>query len=905
MTGPDFTQDMPKAYDPSKFEGPLYQFWMDRGYFRPRIDPGKEPFTIIMPPPNVTGELHLGHALTATIEDALIRWRRMLGHPTLWLPGVDHAGIATQNVVEKDLAKEGLTRHDLGREAFLERVWAWVRKYRSVISHQHMRLGASCDWAREVFTMDEGPQRAVRTTFVRLYNDGLIYRGERITNWCPRCQTALSDLEVEHEEHDSHLWRVRYPVLDDAGNPAGDHIVIATTRPETIVADVAVAVNPSVERWRPFVGKQALLPVIERRIPVIADEQVDPEFGTGALKITPGHDPADFEIGERHGLPKVVAISLDATMNEEAGPYSGLGRFEAREAIVRDIERRGLLESVEPYRHAVGHCSRCDTIVEPLITTQWFVKTEPLARPAIAVVRDGLIKIIPERFERVYMRWMENIRDWCISRQLWWGHRIPVWYCGQCGGQTAAVDDPAECGQCGAKNLAQDEDVLDTWFSSGLWPHSTLGWPEDTEDLRCFYPTSVLETGYDILFFWVARMIMLGLYNLQDRRAEAAERVPFRHVYLHGLIRDAGGRKMTKSLGNVVDPLDVADRYGADALRFTLATGGAPGNDFRLYDEKLESGRNFANKTWNAARFVVQNIGNQHVRLPDVESAGTVGQRSGWPLEDRWIYSRALAVSRETNKLLGEFQINEAGRLLYDFIWSDYCDWYLEMAKVRLKAGDRSPLPVLAAVLQTSLRLLHPFMPFVTEAVWQYLRDRIEDPDAGSIMVCPYPQGVSDTDLEAEERIRVVIDVVRAIRNIRAERGVDPGRFVEAYVAADGARPDLEATRALVEALARVRPLHVVRDTSAMPSTGVASAVLTGAQVVLPLAALIDIEAERNKLEAQLLEAEREVRRLEGKLANGQFRSKAPAEVVAREEERLAGARSRLHGLRERLRELG
>ncbi len=908
MTQTDRIQDMPKAYDPSQVEAPLYQMWLDKGYFRARIVPGRQPFCVIMPPPNVTGELHLGHALTATIEDCLVRWHRMRGDPTLWLPGVDHAGIATQNVVEKQLAKEGLSRHDLGREKFVERVWQWVRKYRSLISHQHMRLGVSCDWDREVFTMDEGPQAAVRATFVKLYDEGLIYRGERIINWCPRCMTALSDLEVEHEEQQSSLWYVRYPLLDGDGNVTGEYVVIATTRPETIVADVAVAVNPTVTRWQKVVGRKLLLPIIERQIPVIADEQVDPEFGTGALKITPGHDTVDFEIGERHGLAAIVAIAPDGTMNQEAGPYQGMDRFDTRKMIVADLERLGLIEKTVEHTLAIGHCERCHTIVEPLVSKQWFVKMAPLAGPAIEVVRDGRVEIIPRRFGRVYMNWMESIRDWCISRQLWWGHRIPVWYCGGCGHEMSAVVDPAECPRCGSKGLQQDPDVLDTWFSSGLWPHSTLGWPEDTEDLRYFYPTSVLETGYDILFFWVARMIMLGLYNMRD--------VPFGHVYLHGLIRDAQGRKMTKSVGNVIDPLVLAEKYGTDALRFTLATGGGPGNDFRLFDEKLEGGRNFANKIWNAARFVVQSIGDEPIALALADSAHpepSQADESEAPLEDRWIVSRLLGTAREVNKLLGEFQINEAGRLLYDFFWSDYCDWYLEMAKVRLKAGDRTPLPVLAYVLQSSLRLLHPIMPFVTEAIWQHLRDCMEGLAPEAIAIAPYPAGDGEPDPEAEAQVAMLTDIVRAVRNIRAERGVDPARYIEAYIACDGppadpragAGPVLEAARPLLESLARVRPLHIVAGTAAAPSTGVVSAVLAGAHVVLPLAGMVDVEAERERLAGQRREAQAEVQRLEAKLANEAFRSKAPVEVVAREEERLAAARARQEGLSQRLAELG
>jgi valyl-tRNA synthetase len=890
-------QDMAKAYDPSQVEKPLYQMWLDSGYFKPRVEPGRDPSCIIMPPPNVTGELHLGHALEDAITDCLIRWQRMSGDAALWLPGVDHAGIATQNVVEKEIAKEGLTRQDLGRERFVERVWAWVRKYRSVISHQHMRLGASCDWEREVFTMDEVSQRAVRVTFVNLYKDGLIYRGERIINWCPRCQTALSDLEVEHEETDGYLWYVRYPLLDDAGNVTDEYIMMPTTRPETIVADVAVAVNRTVERWKNIVGRKALLPIIERHIPIIADEQVEADFGTGALKITPGHDPVDFEIAQRHGLPAIVGIAGDGRMNAEAGPYEGMDRFDARERIVADLERLGLIDNVEPHRYSLGHCERCGTIVEPLVSKQWFVKMEPLAKPAIEAVKDGRIEIIPRRFERVYMHWMENIRDWCISRQLWWGHRIPVWHCGDCEAEvvTASDDvmcDPERCDKCGGANLTQDSDVLDTWFSSGLWSHSTLGWPEETEDLRAFYPSQVMQMGYDILFFWAVRMITLGLYNTSE--------VPFRRLYLHGLIRDAEGRKMTKSLGNVVDPLPLADQYGVDALRFTLVTGGGAGNDFRLYDEKLEGGRNFANKIWNGARFVISSQRSAISSQPSTEPPET----DAAALEDRWIQSRLEATAREVNRLLGELQINEAGRLLYDFFWDEYCDWYLEMAKVRLKAGDASPLPVLVRVLESSMRLLHPYMPFVTEAVWQHLRSAVEGLEPESIMVAAYPADDGQLDREAEERMRTVIEVVRAIRNIRAERGVDPGRYVEAYISSDGALPTLEAARPMVEALARVRPLHLVPDASAAPKTAVASAVLAEAQVVLPLAGLIDVEAERSRLSTQLAEVENEVHGLEEKLSNEQFRSKAPAEVVAREEERLASARGRAEALRARLADL-
>ncbi len=890
--------EMAKAYDPKQVEDGLYRFWLDAGYFTPPIDPAKKPFSIIMPPPNVTGELHLGHAITATVEDLLIRWHRMKGDPTLWLPGVDHAGIATQNVVERELAKEGITRHDLGREAFVERVWDWVRKYRHVISRQHQRLGASCDWTRECFTMDEGPQRAVRTTFVNLYRDGLIYRGERIINWCPRCQTALSDLEVEHKEHLGHLWYVRYPLLDEKGEASDEHITIATTRPETIVADVAVAVNPDDPRHEEEVGRMALLPIMERRIPVVADAAVEPGFGTGALKITPGHDQTDFEVGERHGLRAIVAVGPDGSMNEEAGPYVGQERFACRQAIVQDLEAMGLVEKTEPYGHAIAHCQRCDTVVEPIVSQQWFVKMKPLAEPAMQVVKDGLIEILPRRFKRVYLHWMENIRDWCISRQLWWGHRIPVWYCEDCQEITVPMEDPSHCEHCGSSKIWRDPDVLDTWFSSALWPHSTLGWPDDTEDLGYFYPTTVMETGYDILFFWVARMIVTGLYNLKDR-SEATDRIPFRHVYLHGLLRDRHGRKMTKSLGNVVDPLEAAEKYGTDALRFVLATGGAPGNDMRISDEKLEGGRNFANKVWNAARFVITSLEDEVVQPP------RVGQRDGMPLEDRWILSRLHRVVGDAQKLLSRFQVGEAGGRIHDFFWGDFCDWYIEMAKVRLKDSDLSPLPVLANVLDNSLRLLHPYMPFVTEAIWQNLRPHLRRPGAEGLIVAPWPKaGKRWLDHDAEREAQAVMDVVRAIRNIRAERGVEPARYVEAYVAADSLRPAVEASRSIVEALARVRPLHIVAGTEAAPKERVITTVLQDVQVVVPLAGLFDIEAERARQGAQLSAAEAEVARLEAKLADERFRTRAPAAVVSKEEEKLAAARGRVGGLRARLREL-
>lgn len=940
-------REMAKAYDPRQTETRVYEFWEKRGYFKPGGDPSKPPFSIIMPPPNVTGELHLGHALTDTVEDILIRWRRMLGHPTLWLPGVDHAGIATQNVVEKQLAKEGLTRHDLGRDAFEERVWQWVRRYRPIISTQHRRLGASADWSREVFTLDEGPQRAVRTTFKKLYDDGLIYRGHRLINWCPRCQTALSDLEVEHTDREGSLWYLRYPVVEGRnpdGTPklTGDYIIVATTRPETYVGDTAVAVNPGDERYRSWIGRTVMLPVIQREIPVVADDAVEMEFGTGAVKVTPGHDPTDFEIGQRHGLPIINAMNLDATMNAEAGPYAGQDRYAARANIIRDLEELGYLEKTEPYALKVGVCSRCGTVVEPLMSWQWFVKMETLARPAIDVVREGRIKFVPERFGRIYLNWMENIRDWCISRQLWWGHRIPVWYSADEDGDKiivtlrdprrpdaaprvatynqlraagvtheeivrngtwsaveatpiVAVETP-ERSPTGGGHLLQETDVLDTWFSSGLWPFSTLGWPDETDDLKYWYPTSVMETGYDIIFLWVARMIMMGLYCVGD--------IPFSWVYLHGTVRNEQGQRMSKSLGTGIDPLEIVEKYGADALRYTLITSSGPGNDLKLSEQRVEQGRNFANKLWNATRFVISLIGEQRVELP-ADIAAFARTR---PAEDRWILSRVESLARSVDAQMQKFELGEAARQVYEFVWSEFADWYIEIAKVRArdeKAAGPSPLPVLAYVLERSLRLLHPVMPFVTEELWQSLVQHLDGADGEALIVAPYPRGESGyEDAAAEREMATLIDVVRAIRNIRAEKRVEPAKFIEAYVVADGVRPVIEAGAPYIETLARVRPLRIVSDAEA-PKEQVAKAVLEGVTAVVPLAGLFDVEAERARLRKQIAEAETEAGRIETKLLNAGFRSKAPAKVVAAEEERLAAIKARLEGLRASLAELG
>ncbi|MBI4297009.1 MAG: valine--tRNA ligase [Chloroflexi bacterium] len=869
---------LPKAYDPSTVEGKWYAFWEGRDYFTPQIVPGKNPFVIIMPPPNVTGELHLGHALTAALEDALIRWHRMRGEPALWLPGVDHAGIAGQNVVEKLLASEGLTRHQLGRERFLERMWQWMDKYRGIISEQHRRLGVSCDWTRERFTMDDGPSRAVRTTFVNLYNKGLIYRGERLINWCPRCATALSDLEVEHQDTSGHLWYVSYPL------EGGGTIQVATTRPETILGDTAVAVNPSDDRYQSLVGRRAILPVLGRRIPIIADEAVDPAFGTGAVKITPAHDPVDFEVAGRHHLPAINIMNEDATMNAEAGPYAGLDRYECRRRLLADLERDSLLVKTEPHSHAIGHCQRCRTVVEPRLSLQWFVRIQPLAEPAIRAVTEGRIKIVPERFTKVYLNWMEGIHDWCISRQLWWGHRIPAWHCRPCSQITVAVEPPSACAHCGSADIQQDPDVLDTWFSSGLWPHSTLGWPDKTPDLGYFYPTSVMETGYDILFFWVARMIMMGLENTDD--------VPFRTIYLHGLVRDEKGEKMSKSRGNVLDPLVAAEKYGTDALRLSLSMGTAPGNDMRLSQTKLEAGRNFANKLWNAGRFVLSNLQG----LPPQPLPKEVSHP-----QDRWILSRLGRLVAGVNRLLEDFQLGEAERQIHDFLWGEYCDWYIELAKLRIKEGSTpSPLPVLVHVLDTSLRLLHPFMPFITEELWQALRPYLQEPPE-ALIIAPYPSEAGEPDPQAEAEVEAVIEIIVAIRNARAEAKVEPSRWVEA--AASTQILTLEGYLPAISALARANTTLVRPEE--LPKMEAKVLVLSRAVVALPWSGMIDLEAERSRLAQELESWQQRASQQEARLQDQAFLAKAPPEVVEQQRQRLEEARERLARLEARLRELG
>jgi len=927
---PEFT--MPKTYDPRPTEQRLYDGWEAQGYFRPEqqiesglADPDRLPFVITMPPPNITGALHLGHALTAALQDLMIRYHRMKGYPTLWLPGSDHASIATHAVIERGLREEQLgelleeidypaspdgalprTRQDLGREWFMKLGWAWKRHYGSIITEQHRRLGASCDWQRERFTLDEGLSRAVRTAFVRLYERGLIYRGEFV-NWCPTCVTAVSDLEVEYEETTSSLWTVRYFL------EGGGHIEVATTRPETILGDTAMAVHPDDERYKQLIGRTAILPALGRRIPIIADEYVDPAFGTGAVKVTPGHDPSDYDVGKRHELPMINILNRDGTLNEEAGPYAGLDRYVARQAMVRDLEAAGQLIRRAPHTHALGHCQRCHTVVEPMLSAQWFVRIQPLAQAALQAVRDGRIRIVPERFTKVYFNWLENVRDWCISRQLWWGHRIPVWYCDDCGEQWAALEDPTACA-CGSTHIRQDEDILDTWFSSGLWPFSTLGWPEDTEDLRRFYPNSVRETSYDILFFWVAREIMLGLAMLDE--------VPYRVVYLHGLIRNEKGIKVSKSMPDAhkYDPLPVIEGMGADALRYALLTGSTPGQDARLNPSQIEAARNFANKLWNAARFVVSNVstGDEATSLPvDLLTHELVDLS----LPDRWILSRLHSLTANANRLMENYQYGEAGRQIHDFLWGEYCDWFLEIAKLRLYGNDAAAKAaaqqVLTYVLERTLRLLHPFMPFITEEIWQNLKQeargkgqeaRSKRQEAGdkrqeargkgqearggyqpeALMVARWPKKAGLADVEAEAQMGLIMDIVRAIRNARAEYDVPPARRIAALVSAGEQAPLLAEQQTILASLARLDEARLQIATALEVTEKAVTLVVGGMTVHLPLAGMVDLAAERARLSGELAETEQRIARAEVLLANPGFTGNAPAGVVQRERDKLA-----------------
>ncbi len=877
MASTQSLREIPRAYEPQQVERRIYEFWSDGGYFTPQIERDKQPFTVIMPPPNVTGELHMGHALTIALEDLMVRWRRMCGDPTLYLPGSDHAGIATQVVVERMLSGDGITRHDLGRHTFVERVWEWVERYGDRIYEQTKRIGASCDWTRARFTLDAGPSSAVRATFVNLYNKGLIYRGERITNWCPNCRTALSDLEVKYEDEDGSLYYIRYLLADGDGE-----LVVATTRPETLLGDTAVAVNPDDERYRSYIGKNVVLPLLGHTIPVIGDSAVELEFGTGALKVTPGHDPTDFEIGQRHNLDTLNVLNLDGTLNENAGAYAGQDRLDARGAIVEQLERDGLLVKAEPYRHSVGHCDRSDDVIEPIVTKQWYVRMAEIAKPARDAVANGDTQIIPERFGKVYFNWMDNIRDWCISRQLWWGHRIPVWYCDDCDEVIVDMQDPTVCDACGADGLRRDEDVLDTWFSSALWTHSTLGWPDDTEDLDYFYPTSVMETGYDILFYWVARMMMMGIENMG--------KPPFHTVYLHGLVLDPEGVKMSKTRGNVLDPLELIEMYGADALRFALTVGNSPGNNQRINEQKLESSRNFANKLWNAARFVMGNL------------EGTSGLEGCFDTltpthrQDKWIMSRLNHLAADVQQFMDDYQFGEAQRAIHDFVWHEYADWYIEMAKIRLRSDDAdadSPLPYLAHVLERMLRMLHPFMPFVTEEIWQMLTDRVpvgsDFPDALIVAAYPTPNAALFDD-EAESDIGAMMEVVRAIRNLRAEFRIQQHQRIEAML--DSPRPkaiaDSEADA--IKTLARVDPLRFGTDGAGKDSVSLA---LSAGTLTISLGGLVDLDIERQRLRDEIAQIEANRQRLANRLNDNNFLSKAPEQVIERERQRLESALDR------------
>jgi len=877
-------KELPKAYDFRGVEEKWYRFWEEKGYFTAKLDPNRPRFSMVIPPPNVTGKLHVGHALNTTLQDIIARYKRMDGYDTLWIPGTDHAGIATQNVVERELAKEGLSRHDLGREEFLKRVWKWKEEYGGAILEQLKRLGCSCDWTRLRFTMDEGLSRAVREVFVRLWEEGLIYRGDYIINWCPRCHTALADIEVEHEPTAGHLWYIRYPLADGSG-----YIVVATTRPETMLGDTAVAVNPEDERYRHLVGKKIKLPLIGREIPIIADREVDPEFGTGAVKVTPAHDFADFEIARRHNLPFVKVMDEDGKMTEEAGPYAGLDRFEARKKVVEDLEAQGLLEKIEDYEVVLGKCYRCGDIVEPLLSKQWFVKMKPLATPAIAAVERGFTRLIPENWKNLYYDWMYNIRDWCISRQIWWGHRLPAWTCKECGEITVSREDPEACAHCGSKNIVQEEDVLDTWFSSALWPFSTLGWPEDTPELRLYYPTSLLVTSFDILFFWVARMLMMGLHFMGA--------IPFRDVYIHALVRDEKGQKMSKSRGNVIDPLVMIEKYGTDAFRFTLAALAAQGRDIKLAESRIEGNRHFVNKIWNAARFVLMN-------LEDFEKIDL--SRADLPKESRWILSRLTKTIRRVRESLDAYEFDQAAQAVYHFFWHEFCDWYVEMSKRFLNLGGEArklAQNVLLEVLETSLRLLHPFMPFVTEEIWQALPHEGE-----SIMIAPYPQPQSGWEDDAvEKELSRVKEAIVAIRAIRADYHLHPTAEIKAIILTE--KEDLsrlfEEFEPVIKLLARVGELEI-RKGGERPR-GAASTVLSGAEIFVPLEGLVDVEAELKKLAKEESKVRKELERVKKRLQNENFLKKAPPEVVEKEKLRTQELEDKLARIREnvsRLKEL-
>ncbi|MBR3965618.1 MAG: valine--tRNA ligase [Clostridia bacterium] len=870
--------ELSKTYAPKEFEDRIYKNWCDKGYFTPDPKDGKPAFSVVIPPPNVTGQLHMGHALDETLQDVLVRYKRMQGFSTLWVPGTDHAGIATQIKVEEQLrVNEGLTRYDLGREKFLERVWDWKEKFGGRIISQLKKLGASCDWTRERFTMDEGCSRAVREVFVNLYNKGLIYRGNRIINWCPHCITALSDAEVEYTEQNGNFWHIKYPIKGEDG-----FVEIATTRPETMFGDTAVAVNPEDENTKHLIGKTLILPIVGRELPVIADDYVEIGFGTGCVKITPAHDPNDFLVGQRHNLEQIRVMNDDATMNSYAGKYEGMDRYACRKALVADLEAEGYLIKTVPHAHNVGTCYRCHNTVEPLTSNQWFVKMEPLAGPALEVVYDGRVKFEPERFTKTYTNWMENVHDWCISRQLWWGHRIPAFYCDACGEMTVSKTDIDKCPKCGAP-VRQENDVLDTWFSSALWPFSTMGWPDKTEELAKYYPTSVLVTGYDIIFFWVARMVFSGMEHMGKE--------PFSTVFIHGLVRDAQGRKMSKSLGNGIDPLEIIDQYGADALRFALATGNSPGNDMRFSDEKIEAARNFANKLWNASRFVRMNLTIDKITLPEEKDLA---------LEDKWILKKLNDLVETATKALDSYEIGVALSSIYDFIWDIFCDWYIELCKIRLSDKENGnnlvAQNVISYVLTVALKLLHPFMPFITEEIYQSLPHEDE-----SIMISAYPAYDAKFNFaEDAERMERLIAAIRAIRARRNEMNIVPSRKAKVYIATKYSDSFNESTAVFFSRLASASEVEIAEsfDSSVISADDAVQIVTDAASIFLPLADIIDVEKEREKLMGELKKTEGEIARLEGKLSNEGFVAKAPVAVVEGEKEKLAKYKEKLEGIK-------
>ena len=865
--------ELPKLYDPSSVEDRIYKYWLDGGFFHAEPDPKKEPYCIVIPPPNITGQLHMGHALDETLQDILIRWKRMRGYCTLWLPGTDHAAIATEAKIVEAMRKEGITKEDLGREGFMERAWAWKKQYGGRIVEQLKKLGSSCDWDRERFTMDEGCSKAVKEVFVKYYNKGLIYRGERIINWCPKCRTSLSDAEVTYEVQAGHFWHLRYKIKDSDG-----YVELATTRPETLLGDTAVAVNPDDDRYKDLVGKTVILPLVHREIPIVADSYVDPEFGTGVVKITPAHDPNDFEVGLRHDLPVINVMNDDATIVDDYPKYAGMDRYEARKAIVADLEAEGALVKIEDHEHNVGTCYRCGTTVEPKVSTQWFVKMKPLAQPAIDAVKNGQTKFVPERFDKIYFHWLDNIRDWCISRQIWWGHQIPAFYCDDCGEMTVTKESSCTCPKCG-KPMRQDPDTLDTWFSSALWPFSTLGWPEQTEDLKYFYPTNTLVTGYDIIFFWVIRMMFSGIENMG--------KPPFDTVLIHGLVRDANGLKMSKSLGNGIDPLEVIANYGADALRFMLATGNAPGNDMRFIEDKVKASRNFANKLWNASRFIMMN-------LPDGFKADKLPENLS--VEDKWIVSRFNKLAKEVNENLEKFELGIAVAKLYDFIWDIYCDWYIELTKPRIQAGGETAenaQTVLVYVMKGMLKLLHPFMPFITEEIWQALVN-----DGTAIMVQDFPTYDEALDFGAEEtEFEKIITAIRAIRNCRSELNVPPSKKAKLYI--ETAQPEVFVKGEMFfKSLASASEVNI---TDRFDGKDCQTAVTDSARFFIPLSEIIDSDKERARLEKEKQKVQKDLDFLRGKLNNQGFISKAPEKLIETEKEKLRKAEEKMAKIEESL----